>query len=456
MKAITIDVELKKSNQLPALSENTFLRYFNFIALYVAQGIPEGMAFFGIPAWMAMNGKTPGEIGSFVAAVGLPWSFKIVVAPMMDRFTYLSMGRRRPWVLFGQLGLMASFIAMAFVPDPLNNLSLFMVAGFAVGFFGAFQDVATDGMAVDIIPIKQQARANGLMWGAKIIGTSVSLALGTWLLHKYGFSSAILMLSVAVCLIMMVPLFLRERPGEKLLPWTAGAASPETQKMQLTQWSVIFKSLYSVFSLRNSLLLALVSFLVMGACNYLDTLIPIFTVQALGWTNQDYSQFYSTASLTGGIGGMLIGGLLIDRFGKKRMLNIYFFLMVSLISSLAFMKMYWAHTWFISGFMIGYQVLYVFTSIGIFATAMECCWKKVSATQFTLYMTIGNLGRIVGAKLIGPVKSQLSWEYTLFLFAIIIATAWMIIQFLHINNQVKRVAEMEVKDAAGRMTGIPL
>ena len=126
------------SKNLPALSEHTILRYFNFIALYVAQGIPEGMAFFGIPAWMAMNGKPPGEIGGFVAAVGLPWSFKIIVAPLMDRFSYLPMGRRRPWVLFGQLGLILSFIAMAFVPDPLNNLNLFMVAGFAVGFFGAF------------------------------------------------------------------------------------------------------------------------------------------------------------------------------------------------------------------------------------------------------------------------------------------------------------------------------
>ena len=154
------------SKTIPALSENTFLRYFNFIALYVAQGIPEGIVLFGIPAWMAMNGKTPGEIGSFVAVFGIPWSFKVVVAPLMDRFTYLPMGRRRPWVMFGQFGLIASFIAMAFVPDPLNNIALLSAAGFAVGFFGAFQDVATDGMAIDIVPTDQQARANGYMWGA--------------------------------------------------------------------------------------------------------------------------------------------------------------------------------------------------------------------------------------------------------------------------------------------------
>jgi PAT family beta-lactamase induction signal transducer AmpG len=124
---------------LPALSENAFLRYFNFIALYFAQGIPEGMLFYGIPAWMAMNGKSAGEIASFAVACGLPWSFKFIVAPLMDRYTILSMGRKRPWVIFGQLGLMASFIIMAFIPDPLNNLNTLLIAGFTVSGLGTFE-----------------------------------------------------------------------------------------------------------------------------------------------------------------------------------------------------------------------------------------------------------------------------------------------------------------------------
>ncbi|MEO7960696.1 MAG: MFS transporter, partial [Ginsengibacter sp.] len=412
-----------------------------------AQGIPEGMALFGIPAWMAMNNKTPGEIGGFVAAVGLPWSFKIIVAPLMDRFTYLPMGRRRPWVMFGQLGLMASFIAMAFVPDPLHNLTLLMAAGFSVGCFGAFQDVATDGMAIDIIPVSQQARANGFMWGAKIIGTSASLSIGSWLLHKYGFSTSILSLSVVVCLIMLVPVCLRERPGEKLLPWSNGRTSPETKKIQLTNWAIIFKSLYRVFSLRNSLLLALMAFITQGAFNYLDTLTPIFTVQALGWTDETYSQIFATASLIGGIGGMLIGGYLIDRFGKIRMLNIYFVLLIALTSALSFGKMYWTERWFITSFMVVYEVLYVFTTIGIFALAMQCCWKKVSASQFTLYMTIANLGRIAGAASIGPVKSHFSWHYSILFFGIMIGLAWVCVQFLNLKKQESGISTLEIREA---------
>ena len=104
-----VNTDKTKSKPLPSLSENTFLRYFTFAALYVAQGIPEGLLWYGIPAWLAMNGKSPAEIGSYVAVVGIPWSLKILNAPIMDRFTFLAMGRKRPWVLFGQFGLIVKF-----------------------------------------------------------------------------------------------------------------------------------------------------------------------------------------------------------------------------------------------------------------------------------------------------------------------------------------------------------
>ena len=50
-----------------------------------------------------------------------------------------------------------------------------------------------------------------------MVGTAASLALGTWLLNEYGFFTAIFSLSLTVVLIMLVPLLLRERPGERLL-----------------------------------------------------------------------------------------------------------------------------------------------------------------------------------------------------------------------------------------------
>lgn len=433
-------------SKFPALTEHTFLRYITFIALYFAQGIPEGMLTFGIPAWMAMNGKSPGEIASFVIVAVLPWSFKFIVAPLMDRYAYLPMGRKRPWVLLGQIGLVISCIHMAFVPNPLNNLNELMIAAFFVSFFGAFQDVATDGMAIDVIPIEQQAKANGLMWGSKTIGISVSLALGSWILTEYNFTIAMLTMAFMISIIILVPLLLKERPGEKLIPWTKGQAATETKKMQIDNWPCIFKCLYSVFSLRNSLLIALILFICQGSSKYIGTLLPIFTVKELNWTNVDYSNYYATAKLIGGILGMLIGGILIDKFGKKRMMNIYFLGFIINISIFAFADLYWTNKNFIYAYMLIQNAFYTLSSIGLFAIAMQCCWKKVSACQFTLYMTIANLGQIAFAALIGPIRENFSWQNSLFAFAFFIGLAWIALQFLNINKQIESVTNLEKID----------
>ncbi len=83
------------------------------------------------------------------------------------------MGRKRTWVICGQLGLIISFLSIAFVNDPLNNLTGLMFAKFKISFFVAFQDVATDGMAIDVVPRQEQTRANCIMWGSKTICTAI-------------------------------------------------------------------------------------------------------------------------------------------------------------------------------------------------------------------------------------------------------------------------------------------
>lgn len=442
----TLTIQQRKKNIFPALSENKILRYFNFVALYFAQGIPEGMLALGIPAWMAMNGKTPGEISAFAIIIVLPWSFKFIAAPLMDRYTYLPMGRKRPWVLVGQLGLVLSCINMAFVPDPLNNLNQLMIAAFFVSCFGAFQDIATDGMAVDLIPGDQQAKANGLMWGSKVIGISVSLAACSLILNIYDFKTAMLSVAAAIGVIMLVPAFLRERNGEKLAPWSKGKASSETKNLQLNNWQALFKSLYKVFTLRNSLLIALMLFICQGATKYMGTILPIFTVKELGWTNIEYSNYYASAKLIGGILGMIIGGILIDKYGKKQMINIYFFSFILFISFFSFSTMYWADKNFVFAFMIVQNTIFTLNSIAVFAVAMQCCWKKISASQFTLYMTIANMGQMTFASFIGPMTDNFNWQISLFVFAGFIAMAWIVLQFVNIDKQIQQVKHLDKSD----------
>ncbi len=405
-------IALNEKNNL-FLTENPVLRYLTFSALYLAQGIPEGITFFAIPAWLAMNNKTPVEIASFVAVIGIPWSFKILIAPLMDRFTILSMGRKRPWVILGQLGLILSFLAISFVDDPLNNLNGLMIAGFFISFFGAFQDVATDGMVIDVVPIDQQARANGLMWGSKIIGTSLSLVIGTALINLLGFSTAISSLSIAVAFIMIVPIFSRERPNEKIMPWTKGEPSPESKKAQLESWSQILKNLFKVIILPSTIIMGIASIINGTMYGLIDTFLPIFTIQELGWTNTSFSEVYSITTLVGGFFGMFVGGALIDFFGDKKMIIIYLIVTIILITGLALLPDLWGNDKFIFGFILLYYLFYTFLCIGMFAASMKLCWQTVAATQFTLFMAFSNMGRAFGSGLVGTLSEIMSWEYVL-------------------------------------------
>jgi PAT family beta-lactamase induction signal transducer AmpG len=434
---------MESKSTLPVLAESAFLRYFNFIALYFTEGLPQGMLFIGIPAWMAMEGNTPGEIGGFAVACSLPWTFKFVVAPLMDRYTYLPMGRKRPWVLFGHLGLVGGLIGMAFVPDPLNNLNLFYAAAFTLSSFGAIQDAAGDAMAVDVIPDDQQARANGYMQGARMIGSSLALVLGSWVLNAYSFQASMLTLCSMIVLITLVPLLLRENRGEKILPFTPGAISPESQKMQMTRWSDILKALFKVFSLPNSVLVVILLFVTQGAYNFFETLLPLFAVDITGWTNVFYSNVFASVDLVGGIAGMLLGGWLIERFGKKRMINIYFFMIIGAVILLSLSKPLWQETTFLYGFIMIYRVLNAFAKIGVFAIAMQCCSRNVSASQFTIYMTMGAMGSMAGAALIGPIKENFSWDTTFYCFAAMLVLAWGVLYILNIDKQIDQINDLE-------------
>jgi PAT family beta-lactamase induction signal transducer AmpG len=426
------------------LSENTFLRYFNFSVLYLAQGAPEGITIYAIPAWLAMNNKTPMEIASYVAVIGIPWSFKILIAPLMDRFTILSMGRKRPWVIFGQLGLIISFLAIGLVPDPLNNLDGLMIAGFFISFFGAFQDVATDGMAIEVIPEDEQARANGLMWGSKTIGVSLSLVSGTTLINALGFSVAIPFLSIAFAFFILVPICFRERPGEKFMPWTNGKPSEFAKTIQLDSWKKIFKGLLKVVILPSSIFMS-IAICFNGMLNGLiDTLLPIYTIQELGWTNTSFSQAFSTANLISGLFGMFAGGALVDFFGEKKMLNIYLTVTIIILSIIGLSTALWGYNSFIFGFILLATLLATFISIAFFATAMKLCYKTVAATQFTLYMAISNSGRAYGCGLVGTLSEFFSWEHIFLLIAITPLITIIIIKFINFTkhkNSIKKFSK---------------
>ena len=315
-----------------------------------------------------------------------------------------------------------------------------MVAGFFISFFGAFQDVAVDGMAIDIVPIPEQARANGLMWGSKTIGISLSLVTCTWIINSYGFHYATIFLAFIIGCIFIIPLLLKENIGEKILPWSKGEACKRSKEMQVHSLKMIFKNLIKVFILPTSLIMGVAAFIISIGDGLMDALLPVFTIQKVGWTDSSFSQVMAIANITAGILGMFVGGALVDFFGKIRMMSIYLVLLISLILVMFVFRTYWNSQLLVPGFIICYSTLMTFLKIAIFATAMELCWKRISATQFTLYMAISNLGRAAGAGYLGEIKNYfVAWEYVFLVFAVTAILMLVLLTFVKTKKHLLRV-----------------
>ena len=233
---------------------------------------------------------------------------------------------------------------------------------------------------------------------------------------------------------MIVPIYFTERPGEKLMPWSQGEVAVESKQTQLRSWSQILKSLYRVVKLRSSMIFGVGSFIIGIMYGLMDTLFPIFSIQELGWSNTTFSQVFSITSIIGGLLGMLIGGYLVDYFGKIRMLNLYLGIITFVLAVFAFSTNLWSNTTMIYGFILNYYTLCTFLNIAIFASAMQLCWKTVAATQFTLYMALSNMGRAFGAGLLGILKLNFSWEYIFLLISILPVIMAFMIQFINFTK----------------------
>ena len=107
----------------------------------------------------------------------------------------------------------------------------------------------------------------------------------------------------------------------------------------------------------------------------------------------------------------------------------------------------WQRPLFIESYMVVFNTLFTFAAIALFATAMQCCWKRISALQFTLFMAIYNLGQTAGAALIGPLRAHLNWQYTLLSFSLFAALALVVIQFLDTSRHSIRMEALENETA---------
>lgn len=397
------------------LTRSTPFRLFAFTLFYFAQGVPIGLLTIAMPAWLASMGVETADIATFAAITGLPWGLKLISGPFMDRFSFPAMGRRRPWVMAAQAGLTLAMFSMAWVLEPADNIVTLIVIGTVINTFSALQDVAVDGMAIDILPEGERGRANAFMGFGQAAGFALFGAVNGFLLVQFGLAVTALISTATVGAIFLFVTLVREREGERLLPWTEGIATPRTSAVS-ESFVGIFRDLYRVIILPMSLLLIGVEFLHRMSAGIALTIFPVMAVNELGFTADVYSYWMGIMSGVSAVAGLVFGPF-IDRFGAKRFVMLGLLAAATAYAAAAFLEAYWQNSTFVLTVLVGTQLASQVVFVAVIAGFMGLCASNVGATQFAVYMSLANLARSVGAGAFAFIAADVTSAQALYLIA---------------------------------------
>lgn len=136
-----------------------------------ASGLPLALTGQAMQAWLSLEGVDVATIG-FLSLVGLPYTFKFLWAPLMDRFELPGLGRRRGWLVLTQLALAGALLWLA-ETSPAQSTRVFALLAVLVAFVAASQDVVIDAYRTDVLP----ARERGLGSSLSVLGYRLAMIL---------------------------------------------------------------------------------------------------------------------------------------------------------------------------------------------------------------------------------------------------------------------------------------
>jgi PAT family beta-lactamase induction signal transducer AmpG len=387
------------------LSDSSARRFVNFGAIYFAQGLPMGFAVFAVPSWLAEARVPTVDIGIVGAITMLPWAFKVVWAPLVDKFKYRAMGRFRGWILGAQLGLVASTVALLSVPTPLAHVRALAVALFAQALFASMSDVAGDGLAVEVLPIGERGLANAVMSGGQAAGNVIGGAGLSAVLAGAGFRTAAglsLVLLLAAC---APTVLLRERPGERLLPWTRGApalVAADGAPLALAGSARLLARSVLARPSAQALVVWVVMYFLSGG---LGILMTAAAIRDHGFRQAEYASLGAFA-LAPNLIGAFAGGRLADRRGRAPVAAGALVLGAIAWAGFGLLSSQWSikGVWIVQALVAGAASGALFTVLT--ALFMDLAEPRIAATQFATCMALGNLGSVLGRASAGALEAR--------------------------------------------------
>lgn len=355
-----------------------------------ASGLPYALTTDAFTAWLTKAGFDLKAIG-WLGLISIPYSFKFVWSPLLDRFVP-PLGRRRGWMAISQISLIFVIFALAtYMPvvagagvnKPAGIVTVLAGLALALAFFSATQDIALDAYRADVL----SERETGAGVAVYITGYRIALLLTGWIGFNladqlgwpavYGLMGLLLGLGLIGTFLAPQPLK-PEQPPESLAD---AVVEPFRDFLERLGWKQALFTLFFIILYK------------LGDAMVAKMAVPFLGGKGLGFSDGDIGNIRQGLGLVATIVGTLSGGAFLSKLGINK--SLWIFGIVQAVSNIG----YYLLAVFGKNYPLMVGAINVENFSGGLGTAgflgflMSLCNTRFSATQFALLSSLMAIGR---------------------------------------------------------------
>lgn len=378
-----------------------------------SSGLPLALTGGTLQAWMTVSGVDLATIGIFTL-VGMPYTWKFLWAPLMDRFVPPFLGRRRGWIAILQM-LLGLCIAVMGALDPATMPWAIAALALMVAFTSASQDVVFDAYRADVL----RPNERGIGAAVSVLGYRVAMlvsgAIALILSDRIGWQNTYWLMA-ALMVAAIGATLLGSEPEAKVVP-------PRTLA------EAVIEPLREFFSRHGAWALLVLIVLYKLGDAFAGSLTTAFLIRGVDFTATEVGTINKGMGLAATLIGVVFGGVLMAKLGLFRSLMMFGILQA--ISNLTFM---WlasiGKSYTVMVLAVGFENLAGGMGTAAFvALLMAMCDKRFTASQFALLSALAAVGRVYVGPASGYMVESIGWV-TFFGFTFLVALPGLILMYL--------------------------
>jgi PAT family beta-lactamase induction signal transducer AmpG len=379
-----------------------------------ASGMPLYVLFQLVPAWLSKGGVSIADIGLF-ALVGIPYTWKFLWAPLMDRYFPPFLGRRRGWMFVCQAALLMTIGSLGMY-EPAQSIQTIAVIAVAVAFFSASQDIVLDGYRREILPDEELGLGNSVHVNAYRVSSLIPGSLALVLADSLPWSSVFWVVGAFMAIGLVFSLVIAEPVSE--LPEAKNlreaVIAPLNEYLGRRGWKtlLLILSFMFLYKMGDNMATAL------STPFYLDT----------GFSLTQIGLVAKHAALWPAVIGGILGGVVMIRLGINRALWLFGVVQLASILGFAVLATTGPVLWVLAA-VIGFEYLGVGMGTAAFTAfiARETS-RAYAASQFALFTALAAVPRTFANASTGFLQEEVGWFY-FFIICAVLALPGMLLLF---------------------------